>query len=336
MKKITLFLLLLATTNVFSQEKEPFLKKKIEKLFANVPIEHLTTTLPFRSGEKVGFVDAKTLKIVVEPVDYIDVRSTFCPNLPSAIIYDEDGNYFFNISEKKEVELYSVNQFMNDIINDCILPFEEGEEKNNTIEISDNKGFEVDSNGNIIKISEKYVSETGYINASLFQHNKQHYAIAKDYSIQKEGIIDEKGNQLPHFNFTFHSITLNKYATDGEPWFFVKEKEDGEGYFLSLSGKKIQLKGLEWIHYEKKIIFGYAIASNNITEEYGILDLSTMEWVIPLQKKYFFAQILYTCKEKLDTDNIENRNKAVIYIENWSKERVFLMDFNLNEYFPKN
>lgn len=80
MKKITLLLSLLVTTNVFSQEKETFLSKKIEKLFANVPVENLSTTLPFRNGRKVGFVDAKTLKIVVKHVDYIDVRSTFYPN----------------------------------------------------------------------------------------------------------------------------------------------------------------------------------------------------------------------------------------------------------------
>lgn len=310
MKKITLLLSLFAATNIFSQENITFLTKKIEKLFANVPIENLPRTLPFREGKKVGFLDAKTLKIMVEPVDYIDVRSTFCPDLFSAIIYDEKGNYFFSISKKKEITLTSVESFMNDIINDIT----EDTEDNNT----ESKGSEINSNRNR--------------NASSLLHNQKQYTIVEKDS--KKGIIDEKGKTLPHFNFIFYNITPNKYAKNGEPWFYVQEKRNDEGYFLSFLGKKILLKGLQWIEWDK-IVFGYTIVWDNITEKCGILDLSTMKWVIPMQEKHHFGQILYTSNEELNKENVEDRQKAVMYIESWSKERVFLIDFNLNEYFPK-
>ena len=78
---------------------------------------------------------------------------------------------------------------------------------------------------------------------------------------------------------------------------------------------------------------GYAIIELK-NKEMGVIDLKTMEWIIKPQKKWILEKFRHTLKEKIDTENIENRNKAKLYIYVWENGYNYFIDLSEKKYIP--
>ena len=289
---------------------EKFVQNKIKNFFKGYNKNTVQNILYFKKDFNIGYIDALTMKEIVPLSDtriFID-EELFSPNIKGSI-HTNKASFHFEYQPEGNLEIKPYNK------NWYFMPIKDNSERTvytNTktkIVTPYNKPFKIED---------------------IFHYKKNSYIIAKKITDENQliGILDEKEIPLPEFDFQYELIEKNKYSEDNI-WFLTRKKGDKFSYFISISGEKKNFLIKNMV--EKQL--GYAIIELK-NKEMGVIDLKTMEWIIKPQKKWILEKFRHTSKEKIDTENIENRNKAKLYIYVWENGYNYFIDLSEKKYIP--
>jgi len=306
-------------------------KKEIILLFAKADKKNLQNILPYKIGNRIGFVDAKTKRKLLDPTDKLSDISLFNPKMKGVYM----DQYKFEVDARNfNVEVTKIEPSGFDISCTDIKV-----DKIKLISSKDGyKGFKVDNNGKLTAYSDLYnVEECDWLNVTPFKFQGKYYAIARkktgvgNYS----GIIDSVGNPLPHFNFIHKGIILiDEAGNDEDIWFFTGVFRDMNGSFLSFNGKEKFKNKLLSYPRSGSDIFGYNINSSEDGLTSGVLDIAKIQWVIKPQTKLKIIGLSYSSLEDLYIIDHKNRTKATIYYKVEENGKEYYIDQNLQKCLP--
>ena len=319
------FLIFIANA-AFSQGKyEDSIRNIIKKDFIRIEPKDFKNLVPYEGKKGKGYLNKVTHKTVLKP-SYYDL------DLPKPTL---KGNYndvaYFEIDpETKDIKVFIQNWRI----------FEESRDYQGPIKKGYARGFHVVNNV-IFSYSDTYT----YC-PNLFRYKDRDFAIAiKD---KKYAVIDPDGETLPHLGFEYSDLVL--YTIGNDNVCFRYKTLQGEEGFINMEGQKSlvndiisnsrsQTRGyFSFIDTENSVTinyYGYIIETNE--ELYGVLDLTTMNWVIRPQKALKIVDINYSTDKKLNGKyDLEDRKDLQFYFEvlDEKKQRSYYIDEKLKKYLP--
>ncbi|MBA5793063.1 hypothetical protein H1R17_05660 [Flavobacterium sp. xlx-214] len=320
MKKI--IPLLFCTFTFYSHAQEIDCKKFVQTEIINKIKNYPPTDLvPYSTdGKKWSLMDVKSKKIITNP--FMESRSTFHPSL---LVYP--NNNCTSIEVANNFNIQEVNFIDRESPSRASLPTIEG------------LGFEVDENGTMTAYSKKYKHNSDDMSniSKAIKHNNEYFAIIRrigENLIGEHVLINQKGQAQS--GFVFKDIKLLPYLYENENLLYIEDFNGKQG-FITLRGEHFFYG--ELIRYPFNNSFGYSV-QNNITENKenitnsGVIDLTTLQWLIKPQEKYKIYDIVYTSSEEISTSNPKNRNKANIYFLATQNGEHFVLDINGNAIKP--
>jgi len=333
MRKITLIGALFVCFNLmFSQSEKckPILEKDfIAKIKDYQPTDLIPYNVVSDSWEKKwGLMDKKTKKKLTAPL--MNYASTFNPNIS---FFYEDCDVEINNNYKLKVK---------DLM---VLSEEYDSSVDPKIQVLDSvngyRGFKVDDNGNLTAYSKAYFRDSWHswnISKPIL-HNKKYYAIVKNKDGDKI-VINTEGEIKK--DFVYKSIYYTEYKHLDESLLYVEDVEGNKG-FITLSGTKLHYGKLLKKPFYHNEIFGYSIQHDGIRgagtyedsiTQSGILDLTTMKWLMKPKKGLKIIDMVYTSENRIKTD-YTNRQNANIYFVVLNDKFRYLIDEEGNTYIPK-
>jgi hypothetical protein len=313
--------------SAFCQDKyADSIKSIITADFAGIQIKDFKNLIPFKTEEGTGYVHAKTKKIMLKPSYYeLDFAK---PNLK--------GNY-------NNVIYFEINSQTKDIKVDYQNWQLFGSQYRDEAAISKAyaKGFYAAGN-KIYNYSNIY----SYCPA-LFKYKNEYFAIAE---INKQyAVINSDGDALKNLQFDYSSLKMIRLEND-VIWFKYKTTAGEEG-FINMDGEKklvneiisnsrTQTNGsFNYIDTEHSIdinYYGYGVESND--EFSGVIDFTTMSWLIKPQKNLKIEAVNYTAETTVsDKFTIEDRKKLKFYflVNDEKNNTSYYIDESLKKYLPK-
>ena len=356
MKKNIFFILVLWSTNIFSQEMS--CEEKVQTMLINKIKPYKSNELiPYYSEEndKWGLFHKITKKKVTDPV--LHDGYFFTPNLNFYYSLSTSSNDYEDGCHGKitgSTKGYTIISTEKSPRNSEIMQMPYKQEMiSNKHRVKENiAGFEVDANGNVSNFNPKFydAENDNHLLFNVFNFQNKYYAVAKKVTNKKSyfNIINQQGETFAHLeNLEFYPDRKQIYSKDKDVWFLVQTSENHYA-FISLKGKKLKETFNECYNWRlDQQNFAYAIMKTNNGN--GILDLVSMKWKIKPSKKNDFNYLKFSCSEPLainyekdefsyredviiPTEMIkENRKKAFIYIENDNRNYY---DLKLNLYKP--
>lgn len=308
------------------------IRMEIATLFSKADKSNPQHILTYKIDGKIGFVDARTNRKILDPTSDLSNVSLFRPTMYG--IYKEQ--YVFSISsedfsitvKEKEPEY-------------AIGPMIETATEQPYVKILSSKegfsGFTVDSDGKLASYSDLYdVTPRHAFNVRPFLFEGRQYAIASKKAGADgyfDGIIDTNGTPLPHFNFTSKCMVIIKRDKD-DMWFVQNHCGGRKGSFASFKGK-IKLKDeIVGYAYTEDNLFKY---NHNHTEDWntsGILDTEQLEWVLKPQTALQIVKLDYTSKKKADESQSEERPYVTMYFLVKEGNKEYYMDFKMKKHLP--
>ena len=274
-----------------------------------------TDLVPYsKDGEKWALMDVKSRKILTDFV--MRIPSTFNPEFMADI----------NIGKWVYGMMINTNYDILPLVTYCPIP-----EWFDVKEI-DELGFQVDEQGRMTAYNKDYE----YISRPILYKGEYYIIIIKKDKTYV--LINQKGVEQEGFQFRVMGDTYYKDKESGEIIFYV-EGFDGKKGLVTISGKK-KLYG-ELMNNTQYSFFGYNIQNDsentNEIKKFGVVDITTQEWLIKPQEKYKIYDIIYTSSEELKKYDVTNRNKATIYfLATDQSGQHFVLDIKGNPILPKN
>ncbi|WP_172914617.1 hypothetical protein [Capnocytophaga canis] len=297
---------------------ETFAQNKIKDFFKDYDANTIGNILYFQRGFDTGYIDAETMEEIVPPSGSpILIQGELSTPKIKGNFYSHNGFFEFEYHPTSGLELKPYKKYASlHPIGD--LNIEEVKTEIKTIYVEEKPKKATPNNKNF-----EYVD--------IITHNGNTYVLARKLSKENSmmGIIDKKEEILSPFEFEYEAIEQNTYAKDNI-WFLTKKKREEYSHFTSISGDTKTL----FIKEIKKKRLGYAIAES-INNTMGVIDLTTMQWVIKPQKQLHFLDFRHTSKEEIDTQNIENRTKARLYILVYQDDYQYFIDLKGKKYIPE-
>ncbi|ATA76069.1 hypothetical protein CGC52_08975 [Capnocytophaga sp. H2931] len=297
---------------------ETFAQNKIKDFFKDYDANTIGNILYFQRGFDTGYIDAETMEEIVPPSGSpILIQGELSTPKIKGNFYSHNGFFEFEYHPTSGLELKPYKKYaslhpigdlnIEEVKTEIKTIYVEGKPKKAT---PNNKNFE-------------YVD--------IITHNENTYVLARKLSKENSmmGIVNAKDKPLPSFEFEYETIEQNTFAKDNI-WFLTKKKGEEYSHFTSISGDTKTL----FIKEIKKKRLGYAIAES-INNTMGVIDLTTMQWVIKPQKQLHFLDFRHTSKEEIDTQNIENRTKARLYILVYQDDYQYFIDLKGKKYIPE-
>lgn len=314
-------------SSAFSQEKyEDSIQKIIEKDFAHITPSDFKNLVPYETEKGMGYVNSSNNKTVVKPSYYqLDFAK---PNIK--------GNY----NNTAYFELNTVTKDIQIFLERWQI-FEDNYRREEPIKKAYSKGFYVASNS-IFSYSDTYSSCP-----DLFKYKNEDFAIAR--KDEKYAVINPSGETLPNLDFEYLKLELIPVGDDNICFKYKNIK--GEEGFINMKGKKKLVNSIisnstsktegyfsfvDTEHSEHRKYYGYSVEYND--ELSGILDLTTMTWVIKPQKALKIEEINFTTDKNLSKKySLEDRKNLKFYflVRDEKKEISYYIDDKLKKYFPK-
>ncbi|GJQ04525.1 hypothetical protein [Capnocytophaga canimorsus] len=335
MKKVYLIILFLTSFCGFSQTEEE-VRKELEELFTNCKNTNPNDILPFYVDRKLGLMNRKTMQTLVKPIHTSIYIESFSPIRGKVIYSAFDEHYYtfsidnnWKISTKEEIN-YS-----------CVLHSPPYKKPKYEFVPSDKlaKGFQIKNR--TVFFAKEYESCNYFRDNDIFKYKGKYYLIVckKVEDGYLYAIIDQQGNISEHFNYKHSWIDVNKYASnENDVWFKVQDSAMSKNRvmsFINMSGEEKLKNQVPDDISALTEIFGYGIAKNINKENYAVVDLVKMEWVIPPQEKLVFRDLIIDTDKKVNRHDIKNRAKYRILISTDSYSKSFYMDFSGKKFLPK-
>ena len=313
MKQVKLFLLLLVSINVFSQDFEEK-KTALETIYKKIPISKYENLIPFCLNDKWGYLDAVTKKVLIPAMCKYELGLAYLKDEKVYFYGDYIVNSKGEVSEKADEEWF-IPSYIDDQVNHQM-------KKGFSI-----KNDEIDSYSSLYQYDKE--SEVSlYID--LFKENSNYYAIVRHRGIGKYGIIDSLGNSIKGFEFKYDQ--LKRIRDDKELSFFTKEQKSQYSNIKSFSDS-ILFENL----YEYPVWGSYGLSCQSNQLKYGVFDKYKREWFIKPQDKMkingaYFRVFLAHNKRT----NIENRDiaKPLFLID--ANDKKFYVGLDSTIYLPSN
>lgn len=290
---------------------EVFSQNKIKDFFKDYDTNTISNILYFKRGLKIGYIDAATMQEIV-PLSNSTIlidNELPSPKVKGKIFFHK-GFFEFEYYPTSVLKLKHPKKetwFSGVVDEGTTIAYTSEKPKKTT---PNNKDFE-------------------YID--IIHHNRNTYTLARKLSKEAPvmGVLDNKEATLPSFQFEYDTIERNAYAKDGI-WFLTRKKGEQYSHFTSILGetKVLFIKKIK----EKRL--GYAVAEST-DDTMGIIDLTTMQWVIKPEKKWCFLGFRHTSKEEIDTQNIEDRMKATLYILVHQNDYQYFINLKGKKYIPE-
>jgi len=338
-----LILVLVFPHLIFSQSST--LKKDAEKLVSLIKEYESTDLIPFfdKDSNKYGYIHKKTKKIIVEP--YLSKALLFNPNIYINEVfgkekYGEKVEGFIEGSKKNyNIVLNAVEYFVVEL--DDFLYEEDNvfaTKKNDNI-----KGFKVSKYGEVTEANSKYFNpkhSTSPVSFNfIFKIDTLYYAVFNEVGNKNrnlKSLIDQNGNYIKKI-IEYDRIFPFYYIGREEQVVLDVKKGDKVNFLINIDKNKkiIYTEILSMLNN-----LGYVLIKNK--NKVGLLDLTTMEWIIKPNKSNDFLSLDYSSSYTLKYRNPDllnftqnnindNRHISDIYILN-SKNTYY--DIYLNEYKP--
>jgi hypothetical protein len=279
--------------------------------------------IPFRQNGRWGYLDKKTLNVVVKP-EFDGL--TFMNGCAEVSFYDGTKIWVTSSAELGDV----VYRDHRDPDFGAVL-YDEG----GPFPISSAngfKGFKMDENKRITHFSDIYNrAQPALFNIhGPFVINGKYYAVAEKGDAS--GVIDEDGNSLKGFDFVHHELVFNSRTTDGDVWFYYEEK-NGQRGFINHKGKKKLAGQLYDYPFSSMDLFNFGVQEND--KSFGVVDLQKMEWVIkPQSLPIIRIKGTTTAACKKDTEDRKDMIDVYFLVSERGKEPYYI-DRNMKAYKPK-
>lgn len=333
MKNLFKLFLILVFVTTYSQNKQcdEFIKNEIADKIRKYNSRNI---LPFFSeNDKAwGYFDKDSKEILIQPVfkkhkffdSYIffDLESDLVnikTNLECKFrLFGSLENYRIELPDSASASIVSFNQI------------------NERKKIKDIKGFEIDSENNLIAFNEKFFNKKSKQAdlSDFFKIKNKAYAIfEKD---DKFSIVSEDGNFVKGF------VDLNNEPIfvyfDANDVLFLINQNDELYEIKSLKGKKsCKEKFKNRIYFMNSQVIGYELI--NIEGQKGIFDMIKFKWIIKPNLNIKIKSLEYSTNHDFydgkstfyKSDIIKNRKLADIYIVTEDNK---VLDLNLVEYKP--
>ena len=330
MVRILIILFFAVTLNMYSQAENctnEIQKDFLDKIKGYNPIDLIPYNVASDDWKKKwGLMDKKTKKKLTKP--FMNFASTFNPNI----------SFFYKECDVEINSNYELN------VEELTIEMTEGTSSNipkiNVLDsVNGYSGFRVDKEGNLSSYSKLYYRNKDYswnISKPFFENN-QYFAIVKNLNGNKV-VIDTLGKI--NAKFIYKTIKLTQYNHNNEKLLYFEDLKGKRG-FGTLSGKKLLYGELLKSPFFTNEVFGYSIQNDGVGKPHesisksGILDLTTMKWVIKPKKGLKIIDMCYTSDKEIKTDAL-NRDKVNIYFVILRDDGIqYLIDVNGTKYLPK-
>ncbi|MFJ1323075.1 hypothetical protein ACILDT_08695 [Capnocytophaga canis] len=335
MKKVYLMILFLTSFCGFSQTEEE-VRKELEELFTNCKNTNPNDILPFYVDRKLGLMNKKTMQTLVKPIHTSIYIESFSP-IRGKVIYSAFDEHYYTFSVDKNWKISTKEE----INYSCVLYSPSYKKSKYEFVPSDklSKGFQIKNR--TVFFAKEYESCNYFGDNDVFKYKGKYYLIVckKVEDGYLYAIIDQQGNISEHFNYKHSWIDVNKYASnENDVWLKVQDSAMSKNKvigFINMSGEEKLKNQVPDDISALTVIFGYGIAKNINKENYAVVDLVKMEWVIPPQEKLVFRDLIIDTDKKVNRHDIKNRAKYRILISTDSYSRDFYMDFSGKKFLPK-
>ncbi|WP_172919961.1 hypothetical protein [Capnocytophaga canis] len=335
MKKVYLMILFLTSFCGFSQTEEE-VRKELEELFTNCKNTNPNDILPFYVDRKLGLMNKKTMQTLVKPIHTSIYIESFSP-IRGKVIYSAFDEHYYTFSVDKNWKISTKEE----INYSCVLYSPPYKKPKYEFVPSDklSKGFQIKNR--TVFFAKEYESCNYFRDNDVFKYKGKYYLIVckKVEDGYLYAIIDQQGNISEHFNYKHSWIDVNKYASnENDVWFKVQDSAMSKNRvmsFINMSGEEKLKNQVPDDISALTVIFGYGIAKNINKENYAVVDLVKMEWVIPPQEKLVFRDLIIDTDKKVNRHDIKNRAKYRILISTDSYSKSFYMDFSGKKILPK-
>lgn len=329
MKKLLIIVtIIFSTLSSFSQTME--CEKDIKEFVSNIQGRKTKDLIPYsiyNEGEyQWGYMDKTTKKKLTKPI--LEYPYMFNPDIKffykdCEITINKDLTY-----KMEELMLFHYN--VSQSIEQSIIV---KDTTNNYI------GFEVDAMGNLTAYSKKYYKNEYYHGFNIskpFLYNNEYYAIVKNDKNQSV-IINRKGEEQK--DFIFSNIIDTEHNYKGEKLLYVEDSTGNKG-LVTMAGDKILYGELLNYPYNSNYLFGYSLQHDGLKNGHlyfdsisksGILDLTTMQWLIKPQKEMKIIDIYFTSDNDIECE-VQNRNLVDIYFIVEERNMRYLIDIKGNKY----
>ncbi|ATA73927.1 hypothetical protein CGC49_08950 [Capnocytophaga sp. H4358] len=319
----------------FSQTEEE-VRKELEELFTNCKNTNPNDILPFYVDRKLGLMNKKTMQTLVKPIHTSIYIESFSP-IRGKVIYSVFDEHYYTFSVDKNWKISTKEE----INYSCVLYSPSYKKPKYEFVPSDklSKGFQIKNR--TVFFAKEYESCSYFRDNDIFKYKGKYYLIVckKVEDGYLYAIIDQQGNISEHFNYKHSWIDVNKYASnENDVWFKVQDSAMSKNKvigFINMSGEEKLKNQVPDDISALTVIFGYGIAKNINKENYAVVDLVKMEWVIPPQEKLVFRDLIIDTDKKVNRHDIKNRAKYRILISTDSYSRDFYMDFSGKKFLPK-
>ncbi|MFK8272190.1 hypothetical protein [Capnocytophaga canimorsus] len=335
MKKVYLMILFLTSFCGFSQTEEE-VRKELEELFTNCKNTNPNDILPFYVDRKLGLMNKKTMQTLVKPIHTNIYIESFSP-IRGKVIYSAFDEHYYTFSVDKNWKISTKEE----INYSCVLYSPPYKKPKYEFVPSDklSKGFQIKNR--TVFFAKEYESCNYFGDNDVFKYKGKYYLIVckKVEDGYLYAIIDQQGNISEHFNYKHSWIDVNKYASnENDVWLKVQDSamsKDKVIGFINMSGEEKLKNQVPDDISALTVIFGYGIAKNINKENYAVVDLVKMQWVIPPQDKLVFKDLIVDTDKKVNRHDIKNRAKYRVLISTDSYSKSFYMDFSGKKFLPK-
>lgn len=327
MRNLLLLLALMFCSTAFAQGSNSSfssVKHIIEKDFSGIANIKYSDLVPFRVGDKWGYIDRNTKKVVVSAK--YDGLSFFKPNMNGSY----QGHYFtldkegkFLVDEEEEIFMVSMGAIEEEYAKIKIVSSEGGF-----------KGFTVDKKGQLTSFSDEYYfhkNMSPYANIKPLKKGNKTYAIA----VNKQGlygVIDSVGNTMEGLDFRFKNLALNEFALDKQAlWFFAQI--DNDNWSLINDKGKIKYRNEIFVYpSDLSTYFGYTLLCND--DVYGIFDSHEMKWIQKKKPKNIECGFYYSADSEVDKYDPAGRKKVNLYYAISDQASTYYVDLKGTRYIP--
>ncbi|PWV56353.1 hypothetical protein C7475_101868 [Chitinophaga sp. S165] len=299
----------------------------IEKLFAGIKTVKPSDLIPYRSAGWWGYMDKRTKKVIVKPA----FRSLGFMSTCAIFKYRYEDIELLITSQGK------VTKEPIDDQKDVVSYYDEAEEEAKYpkhISSKDGfKGFNMDENGKITTFSDIYtgVSPVFFNISEPFKLNNAYHAIV--HKSKRDGIIDQQGNPFPGFNFVHKDLVWNNRVPGSLKWFYMTDTLGKSGFINEDGDKKCYGELLSYPFYSND---RFNLSVQNNKDSSGILDVSTMEWVLKPQPIHITrTEISHNGDCHLSNVEIKDENIIGVYYLVEKGENAYYIDKLGTKYWPK-
>lgn len=312
MKKTLMILMSIMVLNISAQTEEKCHQWAKDNIIKKIKKHTPTNLLPYSddNGMTWGLLDIKSRKRVIAPIfKHFVVFNPF-------LIFNKEG-----CEQRIKIDnYYNVYTSYGD---EKIGFLQEG------YDYTDELGFKVDEKGKMLSYSKSYKkSELDRENISNpIKINEKYYAII--YADDRHYLINSKGEEQ---GLSFKELKAFYHKDDNGEFLFSYIDDHNVNGLITLSGRKIMEGELlsppisDWYDFE------YSIQANHTHS--GVLDLSTLQWVIKPQTKFHIYKVIYTSKKYIGFPHSGSRSDVNIYFLAKKGEKHFVIMSNGEQILP--